>query len=87
MTTLKLALGSAFGFERGEHLADVEFERACGKREHADFIHTRAAEVFAEEEIFDLAFGRLIDVDAVFIEHFDQHGVGVFGIDSRVHAA
>ena len=53
----------------------------------ADLVHRRPAKILAEEEILDLALGRLVEIDSAFVEQLDQNVVGIFRVDARVHAA
>ena len=84
---LKVRLGQGAGPQGAQHFARVEFERPRRKRQQADLVHSGPAKIFSKEKILDLSLGGLIDIDAALVHDFNENGVGVAGIDARVHAA
>ena len=75
------------GRERFEKRAAVPLEHPRGKVEQADVVHRRAPEVFAKEDVLDLALGVLVGRDPARVEEFHHHGVGIVGRDAHVDAA
>ena len=73
--------------ERRRECAGIAFQRARREVEPPDFVHRRAPEVFAEEQIFDLTLGAFIDADAVGVGKLEYDRVRIVRCDAHVHAA
>src|SRR5579871_131154 len=64
-------LFGGFSIDDTEKAFPVALDDLWRVLDDADVIEVDAAEILAEEKVFDLAFGGLIDVQAMLIEEFD----------------